>query len=291
MDPEDVGAGREALPVPVSGPWTELPAFQYTPDLVAGPGAELDPSEVTIQGCDCQGPSCAPEECTCLPDGDHYVDRRICRSQKPVLECNILCTCRESCTNRETQRGLQFRLLLCQMPGKGWGVRTQEDIPSGRFVCEYAGEVLGQGEARCRIQSQDPNANNYIIAVREHLHSRQILQTFVDPTYKGNVGRFLNHSCQPNLFMLPVRTHSMVPKLALFAARDIQAAEELCYDYSGRSFNLVLGGEAQNGGREEEEGERSSRKRCLCGTAICTRYLPYDSSLYNADTQEPCESC
>ncbi|XP_063797368.1 histone-lysine N-methyltransferase SETMAR [Pseudophryne corroboree] len=289
MSTGDVCAGQEALPVPVCGPRAELPVFQYTPELIAGPGAELDPSEVTIQGCDCQGATCVPEECTCLPDGENYADRRLHSSQKPVLECNILCHCGESCTNRETQRGLHFQLLLCQVPGKGWGLRTQEEIPSGRFVCEYAGEVLGQDEARSRIQSQDPSASNYIIAVREHLHSGQVLQTFVDPTYKGNLGRFLNHSCQPNLFMLPVRTHSMVPKLALFAARDIRAGEELCYDYSGRAFNL--GGETQDGDRGGDEGGRRSRKRCRCGTAACSGYLPFDGSLYQADVQEASASC
>ncbi|XP_068109221.1 histone-lysine N-methyltransferase SETMAR isoform X2 [Hyperolius riggenbachi] len=280
----DVCSGLEALSVPLCGPLEELSPFQYTSELIAGPGAELDPSEVTIQGCECLGQSCMTVQCPCLLQGENYVNRQVTDRGRPILECNILCSCAETCANRETQRGLQFHLQVCQIPGKGWGLITQEDIPSGRFVCEYAGKVLGHEEASRRIRSQDPNANNYIIAIREHLHSGQILQMYVDPTHTGNVGRFLNHSCKPNLFMLPVRSHSMLPKLALFAARDIQAGEELCYDYSGRAFNNEPS--RKPGDILSEEVAAVPRKTCMCGTDICTGYLPFDSSLYEENLQE-----
>ncbi|KAM4023189.1 histone-lysine N-methyltransferase SETMAR [Anomaloglossus baeobatrachus] len=280
MDPKDVCGGQEALPVPVCGGQEPVPSFQYTAELVVGPGAELDPSEVTVQGCECRGPCCPAEECACLPHGENYRHCKLHSAQKPVLECNVLCRCEESCANRETQRGLQYQLQVCPVPGKGWGLRTQESVPKGRFVCEYAGEVLGPEEVRRRIQAQDPESNNYIIAVREHLHSGHILETFVDPTYVGNIGRFLNHSCQPNLVMVPVRTHSMVPRLALFAARDIQAGEELCYDYSGMAFNFT----PDSGHGHGTENSRSQHKKCLCGTAACSGYLPFDATLYKAAT-------
>ncbi|XP_066453060.1 histone-lysine N-methyltransferase SETMAR isoform X1 [Eleutherodactylus coqui] len=280
MDPQDVSGGEEGRPVPVCGEWTQLSAFQYSAELVAGPGAELDPSEVTIQGCECQGPHCSPEKCACLPHGENYHHRRLRSSQKPILECNVLCHCGESCANRETQQGLQFQLQVCQVPGKGWGLFTQENIPSGRFVCEYAGEVLSPEEACQRVRAQDPEANNYIIAVREHLHSGHILETFIDPTHVGNIGRFLNHSCQPNLVMVPVRTHSMQPRLALFAAQDIQPGEELCYDYSGMAFNFT----PSSGHTQGKEKDRSQCKKCLCGTASCSGYLPFDATLFEAPT-------
>ncbi|XP_040214596.1 histone-lysine N-methyltransferase SETMAR [Rana temporaria] len=269
---DDVCGGQEALPV-CGGPRGELGPFQYTPELIAGPGADVDPSEVTIQGCECRGRSCVEGRCPCLPRGQNYVNGRVTLARDtPILECNVLCSCAETCANRETQRSLQFRLEVRQIPGKGWGLRTKEAIPSGRFVCEYAGEVLGEEEACLRIKSQDPTTNNYIIAVREHLHDGRTLRTYVDPTRIGNIGRFLNHSCRPNLAMLPVRSHSMVPRLALFAARDIPAGEELCYDYSGRSFNA----EPPSAG---DEGP-GPRKRCLCGTDVCAGDLPFDGSLY-----------
>lgn len=262
--------------------FTSALSSQYTPELIAGPGADVDPSEVNIQGCQCRTRSCVAEQCSCLPRGDNYANGRVILGRDtPILECHALCACAESCANRETQRGLRFRLEVCKTPRKGWGLRTKEAVPAGSFVCEYAGEVLGHQEARRRIKAQDPDANNYIISVREHLHCGRVMETYVDPTRIGNVGRFLNHSCLPNLVMLPVRTHSMVPRLALFAARHIQAGEELCYDYSGRAFNV--GDEA----RSTEEGGAAPRKRCLCGTDVCSGYLPFDGSLYSEKTLNP----
>ncbi|KAF2360216.1 Pheromone shutdown TraB [Trinorchestia longiramus] len=58
------------------------------------------------------------------------------------------------------------------------------------------------------------------------------LLTIIDPTYLGNIGRYMNHSCEPNVHVVPVRVNSMVPLAAMFALRHIQAGEELVYDYS-----------------------------------------------------------
>ena len=57
------------------------------------------------------------------------------------------------------------------------------------------------------------NLNNTLIADDCILHI--IPQTFV-----GNIGRYANHSCAPNLTMHPVRSElASVPHLALFANR------------------------------------------------------------------------
>ncbi|NWI59335.1 SETMR methyltransferase, partial [Calyptomena viridis] len=255
---------------------------QYSPESVAGADGEIDPTEITFPGCSCGSGSCAAPECSCLSRGDNYSGQCLRGTEqhgfsRPVFECNALCRCSESCQNRLVQRGLQLRLQVFRTRGKGWGVRTLEFIPRGRFVCEYAGEVLGVAEARRRIQAQSPEDSNYILAVREHLHDGRVLETFVDPTHIGNVGRFLNHSCEPNLLMVPVRVHSMVPRLALFAATDISAGEELCYDYSGRFHN------SPGTSREHKPVEEKNRPRkpCYCGSRTCAAFLPWDSSLFS----------
>ena len=38
----------------------------------------------------------------------------------------------------------------------------------------------------------------------------------------GNIGRYLNHSCEPNLEMVTIRSSSMVPHLALFTTRNVE---------------------------------------------------------------------
>ncbi|NXC39892.1 SETMR methyltransferase, partial [Penelope pileata] len=249
---------------------------QYSPDSVPGADGVVDPTEVTFPGCPCLARSCSAPACPCLARGQHYSGLCLGQHAGPVFECNALCRCGEACQNRVVQRGLQLRLEVFKTAQKGWGLRALEFIAKGRFVCEYAGEVLGCSEARRRAQAQTPQDSNYIIVVREHLHSGQVMETFVDPTYVGNVGRFLNHSCEPNLFMVPVRVDSMVPKLALFAATDISAGEELSYDYSGRFHNSP----APNGEQKASEEDNSVRKPCFCGSRTCASFLPWDGSLF-----------
>ncbi|NXY38609.1 SETMR methyltransferase, partial [Pomatorhinus ruficollis] len=258
---------------------------QYSPDSVAGADGQIDPTEVTFPGCPCRSSSCLPPQCPCLRRGHNYSGLCLGLAEQqqdqpfsePVFECNSLCSCGEGCQNRLVQRGLQLRLQVFRTLSKGWGVRALEPVPRGRFVCEYAGEVLGFPEAQRRVQAQVPEEPNYIIAVREHLHDGRVMETFVDPTRVGNVGRFLNHSCEPNLFMVPVRVDSMVPKLALFAAVDISAGEELSYDYSGRSHNFP----AASREHKPVEEENRLRKPCYCGSHSCASFLPWDSSLFS----------
>ncbi|XP_067854371.1 histone-lysine N-methyltransferase SETMAR isoform X2 [Heptranchias perlo] len=271
---------------PKTAIWTEVLLHNmYTPENVAGPGEDLDPTEITLPGCECSTSFCERDACTCLQRYNGAYDENMCLVDfkvetgysRPVFECNIMCKCSEACKNRLVQRGLIFKLQVFKTLKKGWGLRTLQSIGRGRFVCEYGGEVISFPEASRRIQSQNSDDMNYIIAVREHLSSGEVLQTFVDPTHIGNVGRFLNHSCDPNLYMVPVRVNSLVPRLALFAARDIAAEEELSYDYSGRFNNLPQEGTT----KEESCGDTSALKSCYCGAQSCTGFLPFDSSLYN----------
>ncbi|KAM6169245.1 histone-lysine N-methyltransferase SETMAR [Rhynchocyon petersi] len=277
---QDVACGLENLPVGWWPPQLEPPPFQYTPEHVAGPGADADPSQITFPGCLCRHRPCLPDTCSCLRRQENYDERSCLRHlgsegvyAQPVFECNALCPCSDRCCNRVVQRGLQFRLQVYKTDRKGWGLRTLEFIPKGRFVCEYAGEVLGLPEVQRRIQLQTALDANYIIAIREHVYNGQVMETYVDPACKGNIGRFLNHSCEPNLLMVPVRIDSMVPKLALFAAKDIFPGEELSYDYSGKFLNMM----------DSEGAERVARgkpgKPCYCGAPSCAALLPYDGSL------------
>ena len=117
--------------------------------------------------------------------------------------------------------------------GRGFGLFACENVKKLTFVCEYAGEVVGVSEAGRRLGSGD-GGMNYLIVLREHCATGVVL-TCVDPRCMGNVGRFANHSCDPNLLMVPVRVDNSVPRLALFARRDILAGEELTFDYSGET--------------------------------------------------------
>ncbi|GAA6221763.1 histone-lysine N-methyltransferase SETMAR [Lates japonicus] len=289
----DLSNGLENVPVLIEKTSAVLtfPEFQYSPDNIEGPGCNVDPSEVTLPGCSCPSHSCCPESCSCLQThGQAYnstgtlLDLRRTDSGycSPVFECNALCTCGDTCCNRVVQRGLRLRLEVYSTSNRGWGVRTLEAITRGTFVCEYAGEVIGFEEARRRQLTQRSEENNYIIAVREHAGTGSIIETFVDPAVVGNVGRFLNHSCLPNLFMLPVRVHSVVPRLALFAGQDINAQEELTFDYSGGYSNQLpveLLSTQSDAAIQASRTVGLQRKACHCGANKCTQFLPLDLSI------------
>lgn len=290
----DLSNGLESVPVLIqqkSDSVQTFPAFQYSPDNVEGPGCTIDPSEVTLPGCSCHSLSCFTVSCPCLQNHGQTYDStgtllNISRTDtgycSPVFECNALCTCSDNCSNRVVQRGLRLMLEVYSTGNRGWGVRTLEPIPRGTFVCEYAGEVISFEEARHRQLTQGPEENNYIIAIREHAGTGSITETFVDPALVGNVGRFLNHSCLPNLFMLPVRVHSLVPRLALFAGRDIDAQEELTFDYSGGYSNqppAQLLSTQSDAAIQASRTDGLQRKTCHCGANSCAKFLPLDLSI------------
>lgn len=54
--------------------------------------------------------------------------------------------------------------------------------------------------------------------------------------YIFNLGRFVNHSCEPNCEIQKWSVDGLF-RMALFAQRDIKAGEELTYDYNFALFN------------------------------------------------------
>ena len=62
----------------------------------------------------------------------------------------------------------------------------------------------------------------------------------VDAANYGNVAHFVNHSCDPNLAVFNVWVNCLdpdMPKLCMFALRDIIKGEQLTFDYRQRTGN------------------------------------------------------
>lgn len=180
-------------------------------------------------------------------------------------ECNSFCTCSKTCPNRVVQHGIRTRLEVFWSAEKGLCLRTLEPIKCGSFVCEYAGEVLTKKEAKRRAELLSRDDMNYIFVLNEHVASG-VLTTYIDPCYFGNIGRFINHSCEPNLAVYTVRVHNLVPKVCLFSSRDISANEELTYNY---------------GQTEDQDDPFPDRpqKICKCKSEKCKGFLPFDLSV------------
>ena len=157
-----------------------------------------------------------------------------------------------------------LRVVLTEM--KGYGVCTQVDIGRGTYIGEYVGEVITGSQAKERLCSrQNTSLPCYVVQYREHTGSGTVITTNIDATYKGNVMRFINHSCSPNLAMVAVRSDSVVPRLCLFASKDISTGEELYFSYYGASGAEISGETLQLG-----------KQPCYCGSANCVKFLPLE---------------
>eukprot|EP00112_Aurelia_sp_Birch-Aquarium-sp1_P018448 Seg4402.2 transcript_id=Seg4402.2/GoldUCD/mRNA.D3Y31 product="Histone-lysine N-methyltransferase SETMAR" protein_id=Seg4402.2/GoldUCD/D3Y31 len=219
-------------------------------------------------GCCCED-SCSEAACVCLAEhGNNYTKDRTLSFidnlltdpyfTKPVFECNSCCICGLKCQNRVVQMGLKFKLQVYPTDQKGFGAKALEKIPKGSYVIDYAGEVLTYSEAARRITHKEAGEKNYLLTVREKF-GPNLIRTDIDAEKFGNVSRFINHSCAPNLLLHPVRIESSVPRLALFAKRTIEIGEELSFDYSG--------------GLNDDDCH-SRRTSCKCGSTECKGFLP-----------------
>ena len=227
---------------------SECPFPQYVKTNIPGPGCDLEQFSEQYAGCDCEA-LCSVTFCNCFSyfGLSYNEERKLCVENlptgfnKPIIECGNDCSCSMKCHNRVVQRGIRHTFSVFQSQGKGLGLMnsaTNETIPAFSFVCEYAGEVIGYEEARRRVRENEAHSkDNYVIALREHVQDKETC-FYVDPYKLGNLGRFINHSCDPNLIMIPVRINHPIPRLALFARRDITPGEELTFDYSGKATFL-----------------------------------------------------
>lgn len=250
----------------------------YTVTNIPGTGfdEEMFHSVPCVQ-CKCSSGGCDNYQiCDCLIySGKNYnlgilVDEKLMKTHSSVLECNSFCGCGGICNNRVVQFGPNNNLVIFKHDLKGYALKSNTRIKRGEFICEYAGELISKEEARKRSQS---DITNYIFVLREHSGNFSVTETFIDPTKIGNIGRYVNHSCNPNSVVVPVRIDSVIPRLAIFALHDIEVGDEITYDYSGSqcnsSENLAV----------DDCNLQDNKTLCLCGSNKCRKYLPYDSEL------------
>lgn len=232
----------------------------YVVNNIPGPGIDLDEfeSEYSV-GCSC---TIQCSNCSCTRGSPNYADGRIVEEKLsgPIIECNSHCTCRENCGNRVIQNGPLDSLIVLKVNGKGFGLFTNKRIKKCQFICEYAGEVIGIEEAKRRVEA-NKDSMNYVLVVSEYIEDR-VMVTCIDPKYFGNIGRYSNHSCEPNANLVPIRVEGPVPRLCLFASRDIEVGEEITFNYAGGVTSSV---------------HNLSDTRCLCGSNNCSGYLPHNS--------------
>lgn len=184
--------------------------------------------------------------------------------RKFIKECWSKCGCGKQCGNRIVQRGITWNLQVFLTPeGKGWGLRTLEDLPKGVFVCEYVGEILTNAELYDRnMQRRSSGKHMYPVLLDADWDSDGVLNDeealCLDATSYGNIARFINHRClDANLIEIPVEVETPDHRyyhLALFTTRKIDALEELTWDY-GIDF--------------DDQAHPFKAFGCQCGSMFC----------------------
>uniref|UniRef100_A0A0E0KXC7 SET domain-containing protein n=1 Tax=Oryza punctata TaxID=4537 RepID=A0A0E0KXC7_ORYPU len=160
-------------------------------------------------------------------------------ARKFIKECWSKCGCNMQCGNRVVQRGITCNLqVFFTGEGKGWGLRTLDELPKGAFVCEYVGEVLTNTELHERtLQNMNNGRHTYPVLLDADWGSEGVLKDeealSLDSTFYGNVGRFINHRCyDANLVEIPVEVETPdhhYYHLAFFTTKKVEAFEELTW--------------------------------------------------------------
>ncbi|KVH07493.1 histone-lysine N-methyltransferase, H3 lysine-9 specific SUVH1-like [Cynara cardunculus var. scolymus] len=262
----DLTSGAESLPVCLvndvddeKGPayFTYLPHLKYTKPFA---------SSKSFLNCSCSD-GCEPAtNCPCVQKNGGYIPYTalgILLSHNSLIhECGPACLCPRTCRNRVSQAGLKIRLEVFKTKDKGWGLRSWDPIRAGAFICEYAGDVIDSSA----VESDD----NYIFDATRSFDQLEFVP--IDDPVKvpfpliisakngGNVGRFMNHSCSPNVYWQPILRENHDQSylhVGFYAIKHIPPMQELTY-----SYGMV---------RTDKDGPR--RKKCLCGSSKCRGYF------------------
>ncbi|KAH7431610.1 hypothetical protein KP509_08G056800 [Ceratopteris richardii] len=156
--------------------------------------------------------------------------------------CSASCACGSSCKNLPFQKRLGKKLKLVKTERCGWGLQAAELIKAGDFLIEYVGEVIDDKTCEERLWGMKARgeSNFYMCEINR--------ETVIDASFKGNISRYINHSCRPNTELQKWQIDEEL-RIGVFAISDIQKGEAISYDYQFIPF-----------GQEQD---------CFCGASGC----------------------
>ncbi|MGH7293886.1 MAG: SET domain-containing protein [Polyangiaceae bacterium] len=102
---------------------------------------------------------------------------------------------------------------------QGKGVFATRDIAEGERIIEYTGTLITNAEADAETDDEGMRRHHtFLFGVDD--------EYTIDASRGGNEAHFINHSCDPCCESVTVRR-----RVYIHAIRDIEAGEELTYDY------------------------------------------------------------
>ncbi|KAJ4883477.1 hypothetical protein Rs2_33570 [Raphanus sativus] len=257
------------------------PYFTYSTTVNYSESFKLTQPSV---GCNCSN-SCKPGnlDCHCIRKngGDFpYCGNGVLVSRKSLIhECSPSCPC-SACKSKVTQMGIKVKLEVFKTVNRGWGLRSWDPIRAGSFICIYAGEAKDKSKVQQQTMMADddytfdttrvytPFRWNYELGLADEEASEEMsevpelpLPLIISAKNAGNVARFMNHSCSPNVFWQPISYENngqLFLQVAFFAMSHIPPMTELTYDYG-----VTRPSGTQNG------NPIYGRKKCFCGSEFC----------------------
>ncbi|HET9055507.1 MAG TPA: SET domain-containing protein [Chitinophagaceae bacterium] len=135
---------------------------------------------------------------------------------------------------------LNFPIKIKKSKIAGTGAYAEKPIPAKRKIGNMTGEIISYKEAQKRVKKQ---AGNVLFMVE--FDNEDIA---LDATINSNELRYINHSCNPNVYM-----RRAYQKVEYYALRKIKKGEELTCDY----------------GETHHEGKLP----CKCGAGNCKGFI------------------
>lgn len=187
--------------------------------------------------CDCEEDIVDGANLACGSDSD-------CINRLTNIECvNDQCGCGDDCLNQRFQNREYADVSIFLTAEKGYGMRANVEIPAHTFIIEYMGEIVDSEEYKERKQKYDAEG-------MKHFYFMMIQDNeIIDATKKASLGRYCNHSCDPNAYIEKWVVNKRF-RMGIFAKRTISKGEEICFDYNVDRY----GAEPQ---------------KCYCGAANC----------------------
>ena len=205
-------------------------------------------------------------ECDCTISKEQNANKNFkgcgddCLNRMLMIECSKTCSLGSHCGNKRFTNIENAPTEVFKTAYKGVGLRATADIPADSFIMEYVGEVLDYNKFKKRAKkySKDDVQHFYFMALSsEH---------YIDASNKGNISRFINHSCSPNAETQKWTVGGEL-RVGFFSKKAIAKGDEVTFDYKYERY----GQEAQ---------------KCFCNTDKCRGWLGGDPE---ADKDEECE--
>ncbi|KAI0194959.1 hypothetical protein F4808DRAFT_333013 [Astrocystis sublimbata] len=237
----------QKVPLPVTT-LTDLPDvtgescqhFQVIPDCLYG-HKSLGSTDHDSLDCDCSEEWRDGMNHACGEDSD-------CINRATKMECvDRNCNCGNDCQNQRFQRKQYADVSVIKTEKKGFGLRANTDLQAHEFIFEYIGEVINEPTFRRRAIQYDKEG------IRHFYFMSLTKNEFVDATKKGNLGRFCNHSCNPNCYVDKWVVGNKL-RMGIFAGRRIRIGEELVFNYNVDRYG-------------------ADPQPCYCGEANCIGFI------------------